>query len=87
MSPAHYKERTTVVAAHNAFKEGESKLPKGLVPYQHTVGLRRFMNLYDLELHRNAPQKFRELRRIWGVDEEDYMREVCGASGPAHPTA
>ena len=78
MSPAHYKERTTVVAVHNAFKEDEGKLPKDLVPYHHALGIGRFLNLYDLELHRDAPEKFRELRRLWGMDEEEYMREVRG---------
>ena len=76
MSPARHKERTTVVAVHNAFKEDERKLPKDLVPYHHTLGIGRFLNLYDLELHRDAPEKFRELRRLWGMDEEEYMREV-----------
>ncbi|KAH9839007.1 uncharacterized protein C8Q71DRAFT_747116 [Rhodofomes roseus] len=78
MLPVKYKEKTTLVAAHNAFKEDEYKLPKGLAPYRHKTNLRRLLSLYDVELHRDAPQKFSELRRIWDVDEEDYVRECLG---------
>ena len=54
MSPSHNKGRTAVVAVHNAFKEDESRVPKGFVLYQHTMGLRQVMNLGGLELHRDA---------------------------------
>jgi len=76
MSPVKYKEKTPLVAAHNAFKEDESKLSKALVPYRHRIALRRLLSLYELELHRDAPLKFKELRRILGMDEEDYLKEV-----------
>ena len=76
-SPAKYKERVTLRAAHNAFGEDPESLPQELQPYEHTLSWRRLLNLYELVLHRDAPARFAELRKIWGLDEENYHREVC----------
>lgn len=76
-SPAKYKERVTLRAAHNAFIEDPDKLLRELQPYKHTLSWRRLLNLYELVLHRDAPARFAELRKMWGLDEEEYQREVC----------
>lgn len=75
-NPMRYKERVTLRAAHNAFEEESEKLPRDLKPFGYTFRWRRVFNLYQLVLHRDAPEKFKELRELWGVDEEQYQQEV-----------
>jgi hypothetical protein len=76
MGPAAYKERVTLQAAHDAFKESAERGNDELMPYQHHFNWRTLLNLYKMRLHRDAPAKFKELRRMWGIDEEEYSREV-----------
>lgn len=81
LSPAKYKEAVTLRAAHDAFKEdvgSDGVKAKELVPYKRRWVPGRLMNLYAMKLHRNAPVRFQELRRMWGVDEEEYKRETLG---------
>jgi hypothetical protein len=79
VSPAKYKEAVTLRTAHRAFKEDDSSVPaKQLVPYKHVFRWRTLLNLYALNLHRDAPARFAELRRMWGIDEDEYRKEVGG---------
>jgi hypothetical protein len=76
-NPAKYKEAVTLRAAHRAFQEDPDKLPEELLPYKWKTAWSRLGNMYDMKLHRDVPKKFEEARRLWGVDEDVYMQEVC----------
>ena len=72
-------KRVTLRAAHAAFhsdKPDKRHPPDALLPYRYHVTSSKLMNLYDLELHRDAPARFAELRSIWGIEEAEYTREV-----------
>jgi hypothetical protein len=79
-NPAKYKETVTLRAAHKAFKEDTRKLPLELVPYKWKIAWTRLFNLYQLKLHRNAPDSFKELRGVWNIDEDEYQSEVSCSS-------
>jgi hypothetical protein len=76
ISPAAIKERATLAAAHAAFAEDADALPPDLVPYAPRTRWARLPRLYKLTLHRNAPRAFADLRRLWGIDEDQYRAEV-----------
>jgi hypothetical protein len=76
VSPQQYKEDVTLRAAHRAFLEDADSLPEELVEYTWRTKWTRLLNFYSMKLHRNVPKRFEELRKVWGIDEDEYRREV-----------